>query len=224
MSIEERLRDSLRHQAGSPPPVRDLADRSLQRASRVRRTQAAAGALAVALIAVVVPWQLSTRQAGTADGVTATPSLSSGAASMSASASAGQPSESPVGPAPSTWPLLYFSLPTGAMPKVQFLLNERLLGPLNAAGAIIPGGYQQVLATDSRTIALHAGTSESEIVVIQADGGIKVVKKEQGEILGIAADASRVAYSVRTAEGNGIRVDLVLIDVATGNVVQRIDR
>lgn len=227
MSIEDRLRDSFAAQADEPPLVRDLADRSLRRAARMRLAQAGAVAVVAVLLAVVVPMQLGGgSRDDTPDGVAATPSdraVASPSAGSPSGKSTGVESPSPTAdsarPAPSTM------LPLGAMPRVQYLINDRLIRPLDEAARLVPGAYQQLLATANHTLGLRGGPNQSsEIVLVEKDGSIKVLVSEPGAILGIAADDTRLAYSLQTSVGNRTRVDFVLINIATGQVVKRLDR
>ncbi len=226
MSIEERLRESLRNQVDAPPAVRDLAHHSLRAAARIRRLQAGAGVAVVAMLVVVVPLQLRGSRDGTQDGVAATPSDSAATSSAPTSAPAEMPATtSPSLTADSVLPAPSTMLPLGALPRVQYLINDRLIRPFDEAARLVLGAYQQLLATANHTIGLRGGPNQSsEIVIVEKDGSIKVLISEPGAILGIAADDARLAYSLQTSIGDGIGIDFVLLDIATGQVVKRLQR
>lgn len=217
MSIEEELRDSFHAQVETAPLVRDLADRSLRRAAKVRRAQAAVSIAVVALIASGVTLRLAPSRNGD-HGVAETPSESTAASSTVPSTST---SPSPAEPtvANSLPPASGLDAwPRGPGPKVPFLLDGRLVHPSGGSTTVL-SELQRPVATKERIVAMVG----PGIQVIDAAGSSKVVVTEKLPILGFAVDATRLAYGVQVLKGGKYTSNLRLVDINSGKVLQRLD-
>ncbi len=200
MSLEQKLRDSLNAQVAEPPPARDLATRSLQGATAVRRRRTAIAVTAVAIAAIAVPLALQpshSHQTPVAPATGAnTPSTSAGA------------------------------LPIGAPPQAGVVLDNHFVrADAKPPVVSLPTAVREAFSTPVGTVIFSAAHDPSShaIYVVRNDGTVKDLVGGAAPILGIAVDATRVAYSVQVVSGELVKSNLVLLNVESGKELQRLD-
>jgi heat shock protein HslJ len=116
------------------------------------------------------------------------------------------------------------ALPLGAPPQVEYLLDGRLVRGTGGGMQTLPDGagdFQQISSAGGHTVVLTRD-ARSLYVVAPDNSGKRLVHTTQ-PILGIAVDASRIAYAVQVVEGAKVTSNLVLVDIDSGAVLQRLN-
>ncbi|MEP7055896.1 MAG: hypothetical protein ABI912_11675 [Actinomycetota bacterium] len=214
MSMEQQLRESFEAQVGSPPAVHDLADRSLRGVRLVRRRRAVVVVTAAVAAAVAVPLMTTARNTSRTPAVPATQLPATGSAVPLPSSTATPASSNSSASAAATV----------KEPGVDYTTEGilRRAAGSTAASVDLPRHARALYMTEQGTVVLAKTNNPQldEIYLVHPDGKVDTIVKA-ADIVGIAVEGSRLAYSGGPSAGHGL--PLVLMNLATGKEIKRLE-
>lgn len=119
------------------------------------------------------------------------------------------------------------ALAIGDKPRSDVLVGFTLTGPGRAdrvLDSIPTADSYPLLETPQGTIVRRAEDATSApggVTIVRRNGKVDTLVSRHGG--GIAADRSRMAYSVQVVKGNEVGGTLILVDLATGKELQRLE-